>query len=633
MQYHSLLYWKRESWPVVAMFLRRTTRTHKGKTYVNYQLVESVRTPKGPRQNTICSLGDLGPGSREEWARRARKLEHAVAGQEDLLERSDPEVDRVLEKAKAKHAADAQRTAQMPGLGSDDGGHITVDPKLITTELHREAGTVHVGYQFWRRIGLDEILEQQGLSERARQLASAMTMNRLIHPVSENAMPAWIRRTALADILGRDFDDLAEDALYRVLDALHPHRAAIETALVERERSLFNLDPTIYLYDLTSTYFEGLAAANPKAKRGHTRDGRPDCKQVVIGLVVGREGFPICHEVFAGNTQDVTTLETMLDRLAARGCLTAGATIVMDRGMASAENILLLASRKLHYIIASRQTERDRWLASFADDVAFTRVIRQPSPTNPNQKKTRVDVQLVRSEGCNYVLCRSEQRIEKDKAIREKHEQRLIADLEKLSKRIASRKLTEAKKIDEAIGRLKERYPRVARFYEMSRDAKSKSFAYKKVDAKYGVAQQLDGTYLLKTDRTDISADEGWRIYTLLSRAEDAFRDMKSPLAERPIFHHLEHRVESHVFVCLLAFHLLVAIEKTLLDQGVHTSWATVRDVLKTHQVSTVVLPTITGRCLRIRMGATPDPEVKDLYKQLHVSEKVITPIRSWSRI
>jgi transposase len=614
------------------MFLRRTTRTHKGRTYVNYQLVESVRTPKGPRQNTICSLGDLGPGSREEWAKRARKLEHAVAGQEDLLERSDPEVDRVLEKAKAKRAADAQRTAQMPGLGSDDGGLITVDPKRITTEHHREAGTVHVGYQFWERIGLDEILEQQGLPERVRQLACAMTLNRLIHPVSENAMPAWIRRTALADILERDFDGLGEHSLYRVLDALHPHRGAIETALVERERSLFNLDPTVYLYDLTSTYFEGLAAANPKAKRGHTRDGRPDCKQVVIGLVVGREGFPICHEVFAGNTQDVTTLETMLDRLAARGCLTAGATIVMDRGMASAENIALLESRKLHYIIASRQSERDRWLASFADDVAFTQVIRQPSPTNPNQKKTRVDVQLVRSEGCNYVLCRSEQRIAKDKAIREKHEQRLIADLEKLSKRIASRKLTEAKKIDEAIGRLKERYPRVARFYELSFDAKSKSFAYKKLDTKYQVAQQLDGTYLLKTDRTDISADEGWRIYSLLSRAEDAFRDMKSPLAERPIFHHLEHRVESHVFVCLLAFHLLVAIEKTLLDEGVHTSWATVREVLKTHQVSTVVLPTINGRCLSIRMGATPDPEVKDLYKRLHVPEKVITPVRRWSR-
>jgi transposase len=614
------------------MYLRRTTRSHQGRTYVNYQLVESVRTPKGPRQNTICSLGDLGPGSREEWARRARKLEQAVAGQEDLLERSDPEVDRVLEKTKAKRLAGAQRTAQMPGPRSGEDGHITVDPKRITTEYHREAGTVHVGYQFWERIGLDEILEQQGLSETTRQLACAMTLNRLIHPASENAMPAWIRRTALADILKHDFGGLAEDSLYRVLDALHPNRATIETALVERERSLFNLDPTVYLYDLTATYFEGLAAANPKAKRGHTRDGRPDCKQVVIGLVVGREGFPICHEIFAGNTQDVTTLETMLDRLAARGCLTAGATIVMDRGMASAENVALLASRKLHYIIASRQSERDRWLASFSDNVAFTQVIRQPSPTNPNQKKTRVDVQLVRSEGCNYVLCRSEQRIAKDKAIREKHEQRLLADLEKLSKRIATGRLIKAKEIDEAIGRLKERYPRVARFYELSHDAKSKSFAYKRVEDKYQVAQQLDGTYLLKTDRTDISADEGWRIYTLLSRAEDAFRDMKSPLAERPIFHHLEHRVESHVFVCLLAFHLLVAIEKTLLDQGVHTSWATVREVLKTHQVSTVVLPTTNGRCLRIRMGATPDPEVKELYKLLHLSEKVMNPVRQWSQ-
>ena len=161
------------------MFLRRTTRTHKGKTYVNYQLVESVRTPKGPRQSTICSLGDLGPGPREEWARRARKLEQAVAGQGDLLERSDPEVDRVLEKAKAKHTADAQRTAQMPGLGSDDGGRITVDPKLITTELHREAGTVHVGYQFWRRIGLDEILEQQGLSKRTAQIVMVRAILRI----------------------------------------------------------------------------------------------------------------------------------------------------------------------------------------------------------------------------------------------------------------------------------------------------------------------------------------------------------------------------------------------------------------------------------------------------------------------
>ena len=607
------------------MYLRRTTRTHKGRSYVNYQLVESVRTPNGPRQKTICSLGDLGPGPREEWVRRARKLEHAVAGQEDLFEPSDAEAERVLEKAKTTRVVN-DRQSQPYG-----GEHITIDPKLITTEDHREAGTVHVGYEFWERLGLDDILKAQELPERTRQLACAMTLNRLIKPASEHAMPAWIKRTALGDIVKQDFDGLGESSLYRILDALHPHREAIEAKLVERERSLFNLDASIYLYDLTSLYFEGLAEANPKAKRGHNRDGRPECKQVVVGLVVGREGFPICHEVFAGNTQDVTTLEAMLDRLSARVGLPAGSTIVMDRGMASAANIALLESRKLHYVIASRQSERDRWLAAFADTVAFTQVIREPSPTNPGQRKSRVDVQLVRSEGKNYVLCRSEQRIAKDKAIREKQERRLIADLEKLSKRVTSGRLSEAKEIGEAIGRLKERYPRVARFYDVSHDKKSKSLMYKRAESKYEIARQLDGTYLLKTDRTDVSADEGWRIYSLLSRAEDAFRDMKSPLSERPIFHQLEHRVEAHIFVCLLAFHLLVAIEKTLLDQGVHASWATVREALKTHQVSTVVLPTTNGRCLCIRMSSTPDTEVKELYKRLRISEQVMTPIRRWS--
>lgn len=611
------------------MYLRRTTRTHKGRTYVNYQLVESVRTCNGPRQKTICSLGDLGPGSREEWARRARKLEHAVAGQEDLFEPSDAEAERALEKAKTKRG-NAQRAAQEQQLYG--GEHITVDPKRITTERHREAGTVHVGYEFWKRLGFDDILKAQELPERTRQLACAMALNRLIKPASEHAMPAWIKRTALGDILKQDFEDLGEDALYRVLDALHPHRGAIEAELVEHERNLFNLDTSIYLYDLTSLYFEGLAERNPKAKRGHNRDGRPECKQVVVGLVVGREGFPICHEVFAGNTQDVTTLEAMLDRLSERIGLPAGSTIVMDRGLASAKNIALLESRKLHYVIASRQSERDRWLASFADTVAFTQVIREPSPTNPAQKKTRVDVQLVQSEGKTYVLCRSEQRIEKDKAIREKQEQRLIADLEKLSKRVASGRLSEAKEVGEAIGRLKERYPRVARFYDISHDEDAKSLAYNKVEKKYEIAQQLDGTYLLKTDRTDISADEAWRIYTLLTRAEDAFRDMKSPLSERPIHHQKEHRVEAHIFFCVLAFHLLVAIEKTLLDQNVHTSWATIRETLKTHQVSTVVLPTANGRCLRIRMGSTPEPEVKELYERLRISEKVMTPVRWWSR-
>jgi transposase len=238
---------------------------------------------------------------------------------------------------------------------------------------------------------LGDILSELGIVPTTCQLACAMILNRLIQPAAEHAIPQWIRRTALADILSTNFDALAEDPLYRVLDKLHPHRAAIEAALVERERSLFNLDRTICLDDLTSTYFEGQAAANPKAQRGYSRDHRPGCKQGVIGLVVNRDGFPIAHEVFTGNTQDRTTLATMLDRLKERVGLPEGATVVVDRGMAYDDNRAEITARKPHYLVASRQPEPIRWLAEFADPTGFTEVLRQPSPQNPAQKKSRIE--------------------------------------------------------------------------------------------------------------------------------------------------------------------------------------------------------------------------------------------------
>jgi transposase len=617
------------------MFVRRATRSYKGKSYTNYLLVESVRTPAGPRQKVICSLGNLEPAPREEWLGLARKLEQALVGQADLIEPDEPALAAFAQQAHKRRrpaptATTPGRIAAGPQAPPAASAYITLDPSRVTTERHREAGTVHVGHQFWERLGLEAILQDLGLPLAARQLACAMALNRLIAPASEHAMPAWIRRTALADILAADFDDLAEDKLYRILDVLHRHRAAIETALVERERSLFNLDPTIYLYDLTSTYFEGLAMANPKARRGYSRDGRPDCKQVVVGLAVGREGFPICHEVFAGNAQDGATLAAMLDRLAERVGLAEGATVVVDRGLSGADNLALLKQRKLHYVVASRQSERDRWLADFAAPEGFAPVLRTPSPTNPGQKKSRLDVLLQQKDGHTHVLCRSQERIAKDRAIRAKHEQRLLVDLDKLQKRLAEGRLVKPQKIGEAIGRLKERYPRVARYYDLTYDAQTKALSTKRDETKYGIAEQLDGTYLLKTDRTDLSAEDAWRLYSLLTRAEDAFRDMKTPLAERPIFHQIERRVEAHIFLCVIAFHLLVAIEKTLRDHAIHTSWANLRDTLKTHQVCTIVLPTKDGACLRIRKAATPDPEVQAIYQSLGIPTEVIKPTKNW---
>jgi transposase len=611
------------------MYIRKSIRSYKGKSYVNYVLVESVHTAKGPRQKTVCSLGDLGARPRGEWLKLAGRIEDALVGQGDMLDAEDAAVADIVRRVNRRRSWTEARQMRQPSSSSQrpkPGALIKVDPARISTERHREAGPVHVGHQFWMRLELDRILREIGLSATVQRLACAMVLNRLIAPCSEHAMPAWLRRTALDDILGAGFDRLAEDPLYEVLDKLHPHRAAIETALAARERSLFNLDATIYLYDLTSTYFEGQCARNPKAKRGYSRDHRPDCKQVIVALVVNREGFAITHEVFAGNTQDRATLTIILDLLAERAGLKEGATVVVDRGMAFDENIAEIKRRKLHYIVAARQPERDRWLADFEDVDGFVPVLRRPSPRNEGQKKTRIEVNTRRDGELTYVLCRSEQRIAKDRAIRAKQEGRLRADIEALAKRIAERGLVKPAKINQAIGRLKERYPRVARYFDLSYDAPSATFATPLNEEKHAKAEQLDGCYLLKTDRPDLSGEELLRIYLLLTRAENAFRDMKSPLAERPIFHHTERRIEAHIFLCVLAYHLLIAIEKTLLDQAIHTSWATVRDTLKSHQICTVVLPNADGQTLRIRKAATPEPDVQELYRALRVPTQIIKP-------
>src|SRR6266853_1943134 len=271
---------------------------------------------------------------------------------------------------------------------------LSVHVDQVRTEESREAGPVHVGYQFWLRLGLDGILAQAGLNERTRQLTCAMTLNRLIHPASELAMPDWIRSTALADILLVDFQDLAEDALYRNLDRLHAQRVAIEAALAERERTLFGLEQTLFLYDVTSTFFEGRALTNPKAKRGYSRDHRPDCKQVLIGLAVNRDGFPLAHEVFAGNRHDSTTLEQMLTALDKRVGLRPRQTVVVDRGMSGEKNLSKIVAKKLHYLVAEPYGARGEWVEEFENDEDFREVKRDPSPTNRFQHKSTIQVKM-----------------------------------------------------------------------------------------------------------------------------------------------------------------------------------------------------------------------------------------------
>jgi transposase len=614
------------------MFIRKKKGQYKEKTYTNYQLVESLRTPEGPRQKVVCSLGNLKSRSRIEWLKLARKVEAALQGQLDLMEEYDEEVTDIVNKVheqREKDRPEAKKTKETDGAPQSDD-LVTVRTNGLKTELHREAGPVHVGYHYWNKLGLEAILTDLGFSRRERMLTCLMTMNRLFCPSSEHAMPDWIRSSALPDILGEDLDSLSDTSLYRNLDALHPKRAQIESRLADRERTLFDLDQTVFLYDLTSTYFEGQTKKNPKAKRGYSRDKRPDCNQVVVGLIVNRDGFPLGHEVFEGNIRDHKTVPTMLDLLDSRIGLKPGQTVVVDRGMSYDENISQITARGLHYLVASRQQERDQWLGEFEDLEGFYEIRLTSSPTNPYQKKAPIKVKMKITEQTTYVLCMSPGRKDKDKAIREKQELRLLDDLAKLEKRVREGRLVKADKIGEAIGRLKERYPRVARYYRIDHDAQGKKLSYPLIDNKHDVAERLDGSYLLKSDRKDLSAEEIWRTYNLLTKAEDAFRAMKSPLAERPIFHQLERRTETHIFLCILAYHLMVAIEKTLRDKGVHLSFATVRSKLKTHQVSTTVLPTEDGRVLKIRKDSTAEPEHRELYRLLEVPKKIIPPKKTW---
>jgi transposase len=605
------------------MYIRRSTRKYKGKTYTNYLLVESVHTAKGPRQRTICSLGNLAPAPAEQWRDLARRLESALKGQLPL-ERSEEKFKTLVETVRRGRK---KRTTSGPAPGAV----LKINTDNVETEEARSAGAVHVGHQMWERLGLNEILKEAGLEEQACALSEVMTLNRLIAPSSELAMPDWVRRTAMGDILGIDFSKLDENKLYRNLDALHPNRELIERELAKRERTLFNLDDTFYLYDLTSTYFEGQAKANPQAKLGYSRDKRPDCKQVLVGLVLDRDGFPKAHDVFDGNKQDRATVKEMLNTLEKRAGKKPGSTVIVDRGMAYQENLDEIRGRNYHYIVAGRQSERNEWLEELENDQGWEEVIRIPSPRNPFQKKTKVEIKRERKGDEVFILCRSEGRQQKDRAIREKQEGRFLKDLEKLKQRVEKGHLKSADKIHQAIGRLKERYPRVVRYYSIEHDAGGKGVSWHEDSDSKAIAKKLDGSYILKTDRQDLTADEIWRTYILLTRVEDAFRDMKSPLMERPIFHHLKHRTHTHIFLCVLAYHLLAVIEQYFLDQGIHTSWASLRDELSTHQVVTVVLPIEWGGVLRIRKGTTPEAAHRLIYETLRIPMEVMAPIKSWT--
>jgi hypothetical protein len=596
------------------MYLRKTPKIAKGKTYTHSLLVEAVHTPKGPRQRPIGSLGSLGPGPREQGHALARKVEAALAGHLSLEPTARP-----LEPLDAKASPSPQR----PGPSMEQG--MPVEPAQVALEEARAAGPVPVGHQIGPQWGLEAILHRAGVAAWARVLSDVMTLNRLIYPLSAQATPAGLRRTAVGDMLGTEFATLPEDALSRPLAKLPPHREQIERDLAARQQQLLPLDGTISLSDLTSPSFEGQVVRTRQATRGYAGAKRSECQQVLVGFVLERAGFPKAHALFAGNRQARRPVPEMLARLKKRTGTPAGGPGGVERGMAYEENLAPSRTQGLHDIVAGRQAERDAWLAELEGN-DWADVARMPSPRNRHQPKSQGQIKRWQQGNDVYILCRSAGREEQDRAIRQTHEQRLLADLAALRQRIEQGRLKDTAKMHQGMGRLKERHPRVARDSQISYDATDTQLSWQEDTSKQAVAEHRDGRDVRKTDRLALSAEEIWRTYTLLTRVAAAFRAMKSPLRERPLFPHLQRRTETHIFLCILAYHLLVAIEKTFLDQGTHTSWWSLRHQLSTHQVVTVGLPTSSGHRVKIRQGTTPAPTHRAIYETLGIPMEVMQP-------
>jgi len=670
------------------MFIKANKTKKGGAEYTNYLLVESMHTDRGPRHKVIASLGNLKPAPAEYWHQLAKKVERALAGQLGLFD--DPQIEQIVDKIDQREAnVCGTEMAEQP-IERVPAAQIDVDG--VRVEEAREAGPVHVGHQMWLKLGIDEVLQDLGFDERERSLTELLTLNRLIAPGSELATRDWVPRTALPDILGNENCELGWRTLYTHLDKLHGMRSPIENALVERERTLLNLDDSILLYDLTSTYFEGQCASNDQAQRGYSRDHRPDCKQVVVGLVLNKDRFPTAHEVFDGNTSDTTTVDQILDVLDARaGGKRNGRTVVVDRGMSSRENLATIRSRGYHYMVATRQSERDEYLAELEDsegwstfekvrhgtywDTVLNRIsikkvsrvavekVKEKKLKSAQQKFERarkaaetaqetdededstlmkslkavelnMDLKCAEEESAHQeclIICVSQGRVEKDRAIREKQEKKFLTDVAALKTRVDAGKL-KFDKVHENIGRLKERYSRVARYYDLVFDGATNKFSYTENAAKKELAKELDGSYIIRTDRMDLTDQEIWHTYMLLTRVESAFRDMKTPLMERPIFHQLERRVQTHIFICVLAYHLLALVEKLFRDKGIATSWESIREILRTHQVATIVMPYKNSRkVLRMRRGTTPEKPHTDIYDTLGIAHEPMQPQKSWS--
>lgn len=582
------------------VYLRRNRRKVDGQSYESWTLVESVRTAQGPRQRTVACLGKL-PGLDRATQRGWEELDALLEGR--------PPAPRQLELGARGPSAPAPCWRE-------------VDVRGTRVERAREFGAVYIALSLWRRLGLHALLREllpEGREEVPWETTAAvLTIARFCAEKSElGVAERWFQRTALDELLGVDWQKINDDRLYRGLDALGAHKDKLTQHLLARYQSWFGVRFEFLLYDVTSTFFEGQAEANDLAARGYSRDQRPDCKQVCIGLVVTPEGLPVAYEVFKGNRADVTTVpeivRTMEDKYGQ-----AERIWVLDRGMVSEANLAFLRERNASYIVGTPKAQLRQFESALLERAEWHEV------------QGEVQVKLVpHPDGAGreqFVLCRSVARAAKERAMLERQQERLLGKLVELDASLRAEPRRDVGPVNRRLGRWLGRYPAADKLYivEVLTDASGAacglSIACRLDRGRW--AHQAHGAYLLRTNCVEKDPAQLWRWYIQLTQAEAAFRTEKSDLHLRPIYHQKTERVEAHLLVCFLALAMWRTLEMWMSGKGLGSCARQLLAEIATVKSLDVVLPVRTAEGvteLRLRTVARPERRVAELLHHLGV--------------
>ncbi len=599
------------------MFFREK-KTRKARVL---QLVENSRNAEGKvRQRLVVSLGGC-PVPDEHRKRVAAELTRHIAGYESLLS-EEPVIEywvgRVLERMRETGRLESAPWREIEGSESRTSAPVIIDS--IEHEDGVRLGPSLVLLRAWEALGLDGVLREQGFSREQLATAKALVLNRLIEPASENELPNWIETTALGDLLGFSTEGWAEDRFYRIGDKLLAGMPMLETHLREKERDLFNLDRTILLYDLTNSYFEGSAAKNDLACRSvASKEKRSDCPLISVGIVLDAEGFIIRHKVFAGNISDCKTL---LDAVSDLEGITKDETkpvVIVDGGMASQANLDALRESGYDYIVNGKRRSRAEFLDDFLDIDSFERI----EGRGKVGEKQPVFVRRISSGDETVVLCRSDGRKKKEDAIQDSAERKLIEGLEKLEARILRNdprlKLDEGSAlVNRVVGRLLGRTTRASRLYETNYDPATQTLNWKRKETEWDNSRDLHGCYHLRST-LELGDQQLWKHYITLVRVEDAFRNMKSDLGLHPFHHQLAQRCRAHIWITVLAYHLLRWTEHSLKLSGYDSTWRALRRKLDTHCYATLIIPDAGGLEHHIRKPGRPNSVQKLIYTLLGI--------------